>query len=72
MGGGVYGEVSGGTKVWTHSATFVTEEVCLAPNTLRSVSQGGNPAGVDVGAGWAEVADARRQTMGRPDLDDTA
>jgi hypothetical protein len=32
VGGGVYGgEVSGGTKVWTHSATSVTEEVCLAP-----------------------------------------
>ena len=28
VGGGV---VSGGARVWTHSATSVTEEVCLAP-----------------------------------------
>ncbi len=35
--------------------------------TLRSVSQGGNPAGLEVGADWVEVALARRQTMGRPD-----
>ena len=40
--------------------------------TQRSVSQGGNPAGLEVGAGWVEVALARRQTMGRPDFDDTA
>jgi hypothetical protein len=25
------GEVSGGARVWTHSATSVTEEVCVAP-----------------------------------------
>jgi hypothetical protein len=31
VGGGVYGgEVSGRARVWTHSATSVTEEVCLA------------------------------------------
>ena len=41
-------------------------------STQRSVSQGGNPAGLEVGAGWVEVALARRQTMGRPDLDNTA
>ena len=40
--------------------------------TQRSVSQGGNPAGLEVGAGWVEVALARRQTMGRPYLDGTA
>ncbi len=40
MGGSVYGgacntgvgeEVSGRARVWTHSATSVTEEVCVAP-----------------------------------------
>ena len=41
-------------------------------HTLRSVSQGGNPAGLEVRAGGVEVALARHQTMGRPDLDDTA
>ena len=40
--------------------------------TQRSVSQGGDPAGLEVGAGWVEVALARCQTMGRPYLDDTA
>ena len=40
--------------------------------TQRSVSQGGNPAGLEVGAGWVEVALARCQTMGRPYLDNTA
>jgi hypothetical protein len=40
--------------------------------TQRSVSQGGDPAGLEVGAGWVEVALARRQTMGRPNLDNTA
>ncbi len=30
--GGLYnGEASGGARVWTHSATSVTEEVCVAP-----------------------------------------
>ena len=40
--------------------------------TQRSVSQGGDPAGLEVGAGWVEVALARRQTMGRPNLDHMA
>ncbi len=34
MGGGNTGRCgvgSGGAKVWTHSATSVTEEVCVAP-----------------------------------------
>ncbi len=43
----------------------------LSP-TQRSVSQGGNPAGLEVGAGWIEVALTRRQTMGSPNLDNTA
>ena len=45
---------------------------CVLGPTQRSVSQGGDPAGLEVGAGWVEVALAWRQTMGRPDLDDTA
>ena len=40
--------------------------------TQRNVSQGGDPAGLEVGAGWVEVALARCQTMGRPYLDNTA
>ncbi len=48
----------------------MTEEVCVA--TQRSISQGGNPIGLELGAGWVEVALARCQTMGRPYLDDTA
>ncbi len=32
--------------------------------TQRGISQGGNPAGSKLGAGWIEVALARRQTMG--------
>ena len=69
VGGGV---VSGGARVWTHSATSVTEEVCLAPPSEVYHSQGGNPAGLEVGTGWVEVALARRKTMGRPNLDNTA
>jgi hypothetical protein len=70
VGGAVYGgEVSGGTKVWTHSATSVTEEVCLAPPCEVYRRVGTQP---EVGAGWVEVALARRQTMRRPDLDNTA
>ncbi len=38
----------------------------------RGVSQGGDPAGLELGAGWVEVSLAWRQTMGRPHLDDTA
>ncbi len=41
-------------------------------STQRSISQGGDPAGLELGAGWVEVALARRQTMGRSYLDDTA
>ena len=40
--------------------------------TQRNVSQGGDPAGLEVGTGWVEVALARRQTMGRPYLDNPA
>ncbi len=40
--------------------------------TQRSISQGGDPAGLELGAGWVEVALARCQTMGRPYLNDTA
>jgi hypothetical protein len=39
--------------------------------TGRCVSQGGDPAGLELGAGGVEVALARRQTIGRPYLDDT-
>jgi hypothetical protein len=71
VGGGVEGgEVSGGARVWTHSATSVTEEVCVAP-PQRSISQGGIPAGLELGSGWVEVALARCRTMGRPYLDNT-
>ncbi len=38
--------------------------------TQRCISQGGDPAGLELGAGWVEVALARRQTMGRPYLDE--
>ncbi len=41
-------------------------------STQRCISQGGDPAGLELGAGWVEVALARRQAMGRPYLDDTA
>ncbi len=40
--------------------------------TQRRVTQGGNPAGLKLGAGGVEVALARCQTMGRPYLDNTA
>jgi hypothetical protein len=40
--------------------------------TQRSISQGGDPAGLELGAGWVEVALTRRQTMGWAYLDDTA
>jgi hypothetical protein len=40
--------------------------------TERCVPQGGDPAGLELGAGGVEVALARRQMMGRPYLDDTA
>ena len=40
--------------------------------TQRGVSQGGNPSGLEVGAGWVEVALARRQKMGGAYLDDPA
>jgi len=40
--------------------------------TQRGVAQGGNPAGLEVGAGWVKVALARRQIMRRADLDDPA
>ena len=38
----------------------------------RNVSQGGDPAGLELGAGWVKVALAGRQTMGRPYFNDTA
>ncbi len=63
---------SGGARVWTHSATSVTEEVCLAPPSVVYRRVGANPSGLEVGAGWVEVALARRQKMGRADLDDPA
>ncbi len=40
--------------------------------TQRSISQGGDPAGLKLEAGWVKVALARCQAMGRPYLDDTA
>ncbi len=40
--------------------------------TQRGISQGGDSAGLELGAGWVEVALARCQTMGWPHLDDTA
>ncbi len=63
---------SEGARVCTHSATSVTEEVCVVPHTQRSISQGGDPADLELGASWVEVALARRHTMGRPYLDNTA
>ncbi len=69
-GGG--GERLGRGRVCTHSAS-VTEEVCVAPPTTeQGISQGGDPAGLKLGAGWVEVALARRQTMGWPHIDNTA
>jgi hypothetical protein len=69
---GVGGEVPGGARVWTHSATSVTEVVYMRGPTQRGISQGGDPAGLKLGAGWVEVALSRSQTMGWPHLDDTA
>ncbi len=66
------GEGSKGIRVCTHSANLVTEEVCVTPPSDGCVSQVGDPAGLELGAGWVEVALARSQTMGRPNLDDTA
>ncbi len=45
--------------------------MCVARSSVvyRKV---GDPAGLDLGAGVVEVALARRQTMGRPNLNDTA
>ncbi len=40
--------------------------------TERGISQDGDPAGLKLGAGWVEVALARRQTMGWPHIDNTA
>ena len=40
--------------------------------TERCISQGGDPAGLELGAGWVKVALAGRQTMGRPYSNDTA
>ncbi len=40
--------------------------------TERCVPQGGDPAGLELGAGGVEVALASRQTLGRSYLDDTA
>jgi hypothetical protein len=40
--------------------------------TERGISHGGDPAGLKLGAGWVEVALAKRQTMGWPHIDDTA
>jgi hypothetical protein len=40
--------------------------------TQRNISQDGDPASLELGAGWIEVALARRQTMGRTYLDNTA
>jgi hypothetical protein len=40
--------------------------------TQRGTSQDGDPAGLELGAGWVEVALARCQTMGWSQLDDTA
>ncbi len=40
--------------------------------TQRGISQGGDPASLELGAGWVEVVLARCQTMGWPHLDDTA
>ncbi len=71
MGGGVYsGGVSGGARVWTHSATSGTEEVCVAPPSELYRRVGTQPAW-SWGAGWVEVALTRRQTMGGSYLDDT-
>jgi hypothetical protein len=64
--------VSGGARVWTRSATSVTEEVRARGPTQRGISQGGHPAGLELGAGWVEVALARCQTMGWSHLDDAA
>ncbi len=41
-------------------------------STKRGASQGGDPAGLELGAVWAKVALTGRQTMGRPYFNDTA
>ncbi len=40
--------------------------------TQQSISQGGESAGLELGAGWVEVALAGCQAMGRPYVDNTA
>jgi hypothetical protein len=40
------GKRSGGARVWTHSATSVTEEVCMDPPSEVGISQGGDPGPV--------------------------
>ncbi len=42
---------------------------CARPH--RCVSQGWDPAGLELGAGWVR-SPRRRQTMGRPHFNDTA
>ncbi len=69
-GGG--GGSSEEARVWTHSATSVTEEVRVAPPSEVYRRMGGDPAGLELEAGWVEVALARCQTMGRPYLDNMA
>ncbi len=56
----------GGGKVWTHSATSVMEEVCVAPLYRRVKTQ---PAWRGVRLGRDALT--RGQTMGGPNLDDT-
>ena len=67
----VVGEGSSGARVWTHSATSVTEEVCVAPpsEVYRKV---GDPTGLEMGASGVEVALTRCQTMAGSHLGDTA
>ncbi len=66
------GERSEGARVWTHSANSVTEEVWVASPSDRGISQGGNPTGLEVGAGRVEVALTRSQTMEGSHPDDLA
>ncbi len=63
--------MSGGARVWAHSATSVMEEVvCVAPPSDVYRRVGTQSAWS--WAGWVEVALARCQAMGRSYLDDTA
>ncbi len=73
FGTGGVGERAEGARVWTHSATSVTEEVYVSGPTKRGVlAQGGDPTGLEVGASGVEVVLTRGQTKAGSHLGDTA